>query len=279
MASNDVRVRDTLPSLVTTWLSDRVQNGRTVGFRVLRALVMGLDALLDMAVQGLDAWFGFGTPTALPLLGRSRGILRGRSETQAEYATRLRAWLETWPEAGSSELIALSIHQYLGTNPTVRIIQRGEVIGGVLQPSKWVTCESDGTITRTSALWNWDTISHPARSDAAEPYWSDEWIVIQTSPFAERSGTLGSMTGEDGHALGHAAAHAEVDAVHGLVGQWKGGHSCVSAVIWTTDATLFDPTDPSTCPNGRWGAWGMYDGSLYVPSSRNTTTCRYWEPR
>ncbi|MDX6480352.1 MAG: hypothetical protein QOG85_862, partial [Gaiellaceae bacterium] len=240
-------------------------------FRFLYALVAPLDALLDQVQQGLASWFpGRGTPTALPYIGRSRGIIRNQGESEASYAERLGRWLDTWPEAASQELIAVAIHQFLATHPRVRVITRSGL---------WLTCEADGTIVRTEAAWDWDSISHPQRNDPDAPWWSDMWIVVQLSPWAQRPGTLGDLTGDDGFALGHLATHPEVDAIKGLIAQWKGAHSRVRAVIWTTDATLFDPEEPASCPNGRWGAWGIYDGTSYVPSDRNITTCRYWEPR
>ncbi len=87
------------------------------------------------------------------------------------------------------------------------------------------------------------------------------------------------MVGEDGFALGHLATHGEVDALKGLLSQWKGLHSCVRAVIWTTDPDLFDPEVPLSCPDGTWGAWSMNVAGVQVPSGRNYTTCHYWEPR
>ena len=270
MASLELRVRDIIGKILPPWLSARVQRGKTAGFRFVWGLVAAVDVMLDAANQGIAAWFpGVGTPTALPYIGRSRGIIRGQGESHADYAARLTRWLETWTEAGSQELIAVSIHEFLSTRPRVRVVNRA---------GQWVTVEADGTIVRHQSPWDWDSISHPERNDPDEPWWSDLWVIIQ-SPWEERPGTLGEVTGDDGFAFGHLATHEEVDAVTGLFAQWKGAHSCIRAAIWTTDSSLFDPTDSDTCPNGRWGAWGIFDGTSFVPSDRNITTCRYWEPR
>lgn len=282
MALIDLRVRDALRNFLPIWLSNRIRAGLTVGYRFVWALVAPIDALLDMAYQGLIARLpGLGTPTALPFIGRSRGILRGQNESQASYVARLRKWLDTWADAGSDELIVTVIHEYLSSHPKVTIITRGEVVDGELQPSLWTTIDEDGTVTQTTALWDWDTVSHPQRSDEDDPDCSDEWIIVHSTQWAERPGTIGDMEdGDDGFALGHMATHAEVDTIIGLLLQWKGAHCCFRAVIWETSGLLFDPTNQATCPNGKWGAWGIYNEyGEYVPSDRDTTTCRYWEPR
>lgn len=63
---NGHRFRDTLRKILPWWLSDRREQGKTVGFRYLWAIVAPLDAAMDVLVQGVNAWFpGRGTPTAL----------------------------------------------------------------------------------------------------------------------------------------------------------------------------------------------------------------------
>jgi hypothetical protein len=281
MALIDLRLRDALSKFLPVWLANRVRAGLTVGYRFVWALIAPLDSVLDMAYQGLIARHpGLGTPTALPLIGRSRGILRGQAESQEDYAARLRKYLDTWADdVASDEFIVTVIHEYLESHPKVTIITRGEVIDGVLQPSLWTSISAAGEITQTTALWNWDTVSHPERSDEVEPWWSDEWIIVQPSQWEVRPGTLGDLGGDDGFALGHMATRTEVDELFSLLAL-KGAHACFRAVIFTTDSALFDPTNQATCPNGNWGEWNSYDVSgNSVPSDRNTTTCRYWEPR
>lgn len=270
MADLTLRFRDLIRSYVPPWLSDRPQNKRTAGFRYLWTLTAPLDALAEVLAQGIASWMpGVGTPTALPVIGRSRGIIRGKGELDVDYAARLVAWLDTWAEASTEERIARAVHEYLPNHPRVRVVTRWGL---------WVTVE-DGAVTKRTGPWDWDSVSHPERSDPDAPFWSDLWIIVTGAPFALRSGTFGDLTGEDGYALGHMASVQDVDAIKGLIAQWKGAHTCIRAVIWTSDPDLFDPDVPESLPNGNWGAWGAYDGSSYVASDRNTTTCRYWEPR
>lgn len=269
--NRDLRIRDLIDRLVPPWLAGRIKARKTTGYRILYGMVAPLDAVLDVVNQGIAAWFpGVGTPTATPYIGRSRGIVQNQGESIDDYAARLIRWLEIWPEAGAQELIAVSIHEFLASHPRVRVINRAGL---------WLTVEEDGTITRQIAPWDWDSVSHPERSDPDAPWWSEMWVIVQLSPWAERPGTLGDLTGDDGLAFGHLAAHGEVDAVKGLLNQWKSTHSLVRAVIWTTDPDRFDPEVPASCPDGTWGAWGTTGSGSRVASGRDLTSCRYWEPR
>lgn len=234
-------------------------------------MVAPLDAAAELLVQGLKAtWPGQGTPTALPLIGRSRGILRGLGESDASYGARLITWLDKWRAAGSAEGIASAIAEYLPTPPKIRVITRS---------GYWVTRNTDGTIDRDEAAWDWDSVSNPERST----YWSEIWVVVYTStwgtagPFLDVAGN--PQWGEDELGIGHDVSRQEYDAINGLIAQWKAAHTKVRAVIYTTDNALFDPAAPLTCPDGTWGNWGTTGSGSRVASGRNITTCRYWEPK
>lgn len=263
-----VGFRDAVRRYLPSWLSDRVQQGRTVGFRVIWSMVVVLDAMQEQLVRGLQAsWPGVGTPTALPYVSRSRGILRGESETDSAFGTRLSQWLDKWRAAGSAEAIARSINEYCANRPKVRIVTRS---------GYWVTLNVDGTITRTTAAWNWDGTSHPERAG----FWSEIWIVVYPTQWAVTPGVLGAVGevwGDDGVGLGHAVPRQSYEELKGLVRQWKAAHTKVRAIVWTSDAALFDPAVPASLPNGNWGSWGTVGAAARVPSSRNLTTCRYWE--
>lgn len=267
-----VRFRDAIRSYVTPWLSDRPTSQRTGGFRFLWAMVAPLDAAADVLVQGLAARFpGVGTPTALPYIGRSRGITRGRVDTDASYAAKLLTWLDRHKGAAKDDRLLLEVQEYLGTSSRIRLFRRRNGACTTLAP--------DGTISRVaSSAWDWDSVSHPERNTAGSPWWSDFWLVIYTPPYALRPGTMAGIT-DDGLALGHTAPMAEVDTLKGILAQFKGAHECIRAVIWTTDAALFDPSTPASLPAGTWGAWSSRGSGARVASGRNYTTCRYWEPR
>lgn len=272
-ASALVRFRDAFRSYIPPWLSERLQTGRNRGFSLLWSMIAPLDAAADVLLQGMRAaWPGKGTSTALPYIGRTRGLIRNQNETDAEYAERLRGWLDEWREAGSQLQIAKVVHEYLRTRPKVRIVNRA---------GKWITVDTDGTVTTHQATFDWDSVSHPERAG----YWSDLWLVVYSAPTQwGTSGpfldTAGAPTwGADQLGIGHDDTREEYDALTGLLAQWKAAHSLIRAVIFTSDATLFDPTTPASLPNGQWGEWGNHNSGSRVASSRNLTTCRYWEPR
>lgn len=271
LADTLVRFRDLVRKYVPPWLANRPSLKKTTGYRFLWMLVAPLDVLRSQLFDGIRSWYpGRGTPTALPHIGRSRLLARNQGETDADYASRLIAWLETHEEAGSELRTARAVHEFLLSRPRVRVIARWGL---------WTTVDEDGTVTQQEAPWDWDSVSHPERSDPAEPWWSDLWMVVyMTTQWPVRPGTVGDLTGDDGFALGHMATHEEVDAVKGLLAQWKAAHSRFRAVIFTSDETLFDPDVPASCPDGTWGSWKKSVAGEVVPS-RNVASCRFWEPR
>jgi hypothetical protein len=263
------QLRDQLRELVPWWLSDRkYTTGQTVGFRFLWVLVALLDAFIDYAVQGLLAALpGLGTYTALPYIGRSRGIIRGRLDTDASYAAKLTKWLDKWASAGASHQLAIELQEYLGTSPRIRVFNRhGQV----------VTLDPDGTLTRDTCAWDWDSVSHPARAG----YWSELFVVIYGDPFTVTRSTIGVGTtigAKRGLGLNHACTRIENAAARGVFAQWKSAHSKIRVAIWCSDDDLFDPDDAGSLPNGEWGAWGTTGDAARVPSDRNYTDCLYWE--
>lgn len=266
------RFRDLFRLATPWWLSDRLTQKKTVGYRYLWSLIAPLDATMDVLLQGIQAaWPGVGTPTALPYIGRSRGVVRGQADTDDEYATKLIGWLERAEQLGSMEALAREIHEYLGNHPRVRVVNRA---------GRWVTMNADGSFSFAQAAWDWDSVSNPERNDPDAPWWSEMWVIIYPTQWA-LSGAWGDGRhwGARDSGIGHIVSREEVDAVKGLISLAKSAHSLVRAVIWTSDGTLFDPAMPGSLPDGTWGMWGSGGSGSRVASGRNTTTCRYWEPR
>jgi hypothetical protein len=270
--SADLRFRDAFRAFTPKWLQDRLVLGKTAGYRVLWVLISMLDVGAEVLFEGLSSWFpGLGTPTAIPLISRSRGIIRGQVETDESFASRLQQWLELWRTAGTALAVAREIRHYLGNTPRVRIVTRS---------SYWVTLNADGTIVRKQGSpgdgeWDWDSVSHPSRST----WWSEIWIIVYPTQWALRGDWGGGDDwGGDDLGFGHECNRVERDAIVSLIATWKAAHTKVRAVIWTSDAALFDPDDDLTLPDGEWGAWGTTGAGSRTASNRNVTTCRYWEP-
>lgn len=265
--ASDNRIRDQLRGWVPWWLQDRkYSSGKTVGFRFLWSMIAALDAYADWILAGLlAAWPGAGTPTALPYIGRSRGILRGQADTNDSFAVKLRNWLGKWAAAGSQRQLAIEIHEYLGNAPRVRIVNRA---------GDWTTVAADGTVTAYKGAFNWDLNSNPERAG----YWSEMWIIVYPTQWALAGNWASDSWGTGGGlGFGHDVSRVEYDAIKALIAQWKSAHSKVRAIVWTSDAALFDPAVPLSLPDGEWGDWGTEGSGSRVASHRNLTTCRYWE--
>jgi hypothetical protein len=270
-----IRFRDVIGRLLPKWLSDRVK--ANVGFRYVWSMIAPLDSGSDVLMEGMQAAWPGGNESALPYIGRSRGILRGQDETAEAYALRLRKWLATWrgdlPDgggAGSQLATAMALHAYLAGNPRVRVVNRH---------GHWKTIEADGSLVEHDVAFDWDSVTNPDHAT----HWWDEWIIIYDPPWPRVEDPLdtGSAATFDGDSLGlgHDVTQTERDEIVGQIHQWKGGHTFIRAVIWSYDAALFDPDVPASLPDGTWGTWGMESGGVYGPSGRNVVDCRYWEPR
>jgi hypothetical protein len=248
----------------------------TTGFRFLWTIAAHLDAAADQLTESLNAWFpGRGTPTALSLTGRTRGIIRGRNETDAAYAERLRAWWDKWEKAGGQEAIARAVSEYLNSpGTTVRVVNRN---------GEWLVLNPDGSIDRYSGLpIDWDSVDHPERVT----WWSEQWVIVSPDPWAHDVGTWGDggTWGDDGFGFYHFVPTSENDALRGQIAQWKSAHSYVRALIFTNDGTFLNPLFGGG-GDGTWGDWGrlltplttpagMHD---YVASGRPLNSERYWE--
>ena len=271
MSTSNGRFRVFFGRFTPWWLAERVKSALTVGFRVLWGMIAPLDAALDVLDQGAQAaWPGVGTPTALPLIGRSRGIIRGQSDTDEEFAHRLRVYLDTSRKYGSQWAIANALHEFLLGRPKVRVVNRA---------GRMTTIDTDGTVTVEDVAWDWDSVTNPENAT----HWWDEWVIVYSPPWALTGPTIGTPgCVEFGKGIGHFVPRQDVDAVRMLIAQTQSAHSYVRTVIWTYDATLFNPASSPTMPDGRWGQWSMDDPNLPPGSgsrirSSRSLDCRYWE--
>lgn len=91
------------------------------------------------------------------------------------------------------------------------------------------------TLTRDNVKWDWDSKSNPGRAG----YWFELWVVVYTPPWSESGPQLnspGAVLGTRTTGLGHLVTREEVDAIRGLLAQWKAAHSLVRAVVFTYDS-------------------------------------------
>jgi hypothetical protein len=275
--------RSDILTMIANWMSNRP--GLNVGYSWLWSMIVPVDVELELTLQGVNDWAPGSpnaSPTALPYIGNSRGIIRGEAETDDHYAARLQKWRTITKSMGQSERLALEIQNYLANTPTVRVIERIYSTSGAPQ-ALYVTALPDGSTHLATAAWSWDetsgwtddTTSYPGSQ--TRTFWSDLWIVVSPCEWPITGTQLSALVpiwGSTSVGLGHAVPVVARDAILRIVGQWKGAHCFVRALIWSYDATLFDPASPAASgdPDGTFGPLpnrtGHADGRV-----------RYWEPQ
>jgi hypothetical protein len=280
---------DDLKDIVANWRSNRP--GKNNGFKFEWSMVLPLSVFMEQLLQGINAWMP-GSPnatkTALPLVGQTRGLIRGEAEATDKYEARLRNWIgpypftaDIWSNMGKSAQLAQAIQTYLGNNPVVRVIER--IFGGTT--ARWVTANTDGTISDVVATWDWDSLG--GWTDATRTYtgattvgfWSDFWIVVYPCEWPITGATLASLVplwgGLSLDGTGHAVTPQANDAIRALLAQYKGDHCWCRAIIWSYDVAKFTPSTPTV--DGHYGNWGKPDGSGSTTVARDASA-RYWIP-
>ncbi len=244
---------------------------RANGWNLLVSMIVWADIGLQILFEALYARFpGVGTNTALPYLSRSRGLVRGMSDTDATFAARLLLWLDRWRLAGTQLGLARAIQDYCTGSPRVRVVNRAGLM---------TTLAAGGaSSTVTSTSWNWDGLSNPGRAG----YWSELWVIVYTPPWPVSGFMDTSNPAKAGLGIGSAAPRVDVDAIKNLLDTWKSAHSFIRALVWSYDASLFDPNTPATMPDGKWGMAGYMGGTGLVMSTRavkeQANAVRVWEP-
>lgn len=271
-----LNIRDALRGIVPNWLSDR--QGFNVGFAILYVIALMCDFLVDKMLQGLAAaWPGAGTPTALYLVGQSRGLPRGATETDDEYAVRLRAYLDFWADdAGEPAALAQLVQLAVGDNAVVRVVDRHGTFN---------TCNADGSITtEVDTSWNWDETDYPERGALPDPWWSDLWVIVYIDAAKWRfysdlsdSDWVASWGG-DNYGLGMMVPRPPVAAVHNVVSAFKGAHNYAVAVIFANDTSLFVPGALGAYPDGHQANFSRNVAGVQTPDriADITKPTGYW---
>lgn len=263
--------RDSLRNFVPAWLSDRP--GFSTGVQILYVLAGYFDDAMEAAIEGTRAgWPGSDNRTDnLDLIGASRLIFKGETETTAHYVPRARAWNTTLRDMGGDVGLATQLHEWIANNPKIRLISRNGL---------FTTVDTDGTVTQVQGSWDWDSVSNPERS----AMWWDYWIVVYPITagdyYVKDTGTWGD--GLEGPPVdnpqdadlgwGHNCTRVESDVIVGIVKQWRGGHINVRCMIWSYGTDYYAPSPVSGSPDGTWGKW--YNPNTLEPS-RNQTD-RFW---
>lgn len=237
------------------------------GYRWLYGAAIQIDAISEYLRMGvLQRMPGQAQSAALPYIGLDRRLRRGRLETDAAYAIRLRQAFGTWKFAGNAPtlikqlLVALAPETY-----RVRYVVNGINPGSAPLNTRfadWWTFETgdtEPTYHRQEANnWNWDGTWDQIRfwviiygTSFTPWYWGDghTWGGGQSWGFQEDGALFKDMLGQT-QAWKCAGSHA-----------WQDG-----GIIVTSDDTMFSPTGSGAgYPDGTWEEYAnRAAGALYL---------------
>lgn len=226
------------------------------GEAVLWVLAAMKDVMLERMRQGLNARFPSRTgASANALTGADRGIVKGRSETNAHYAQRLIRW--RWPRG----------HRTRG-NPFALLEQVSEYFGGVrcwtidVRGNRFDRSVAGAETFSQGNDWDWD-------GEPTSPRWGRGWLVIDLSGIAGEQPDFddpdlwGGELGDPAYSVGMLGVTAnDAQTIRDLVRAdakrpWKpAGIRAEWAIV------SLDGTDPE--PDGTWLNWSKNDGGTQV---------------
>jgi hypothetical protein len=238
------------------------------GFSIGYALDVVKDAFVERVLLGLLARFPENSSSttapedALAELGRDRRVIRGLFETDAQYATRLKLWLDDRRRQGNPFMLMQKLYDYLGPLPSFRTVDaRGN----------WYSRAADGTETSTLDQQNWDWDGTPIGER-----WARFWVIIYpnglwTANTEDYGGTFEYAGTAETWGTTAPVQHAQT--VRAIVADWMpAGTRCINIII-ALDANSFDPTAPE--PDGLWEGYSKNVGGVQVPA--RLSTARYWD--
>lgn len=191
--------RDSIRKVSPPWL----QNG--LAEVILYTIGLQIDAFGDALVAGVKMRFpGLYSYESLPLIGRERRILRGRSEPDATYAARLTRWLvDHQRRGGPYALLAQLYAHYAPNNFPIKL---------VYQSGRRYSMDVNGVVTRDDIVWGPDSLT---------TLWARWWLFFETD-------TFGTPTGD------------ALDDIIAIPSAWNAGHCLGYIVLRPAGAELID---------------------------------------
>jgi hypothetical protein len=242
-----------------------------------------LEALADVFVErirlGLEARMpGRAGDSALRLITGDRGLLRGRSETEAELAPRLKAWRtpRTHAVRGNAYEALLQIWYYWGGIYAATVDAHG--LRHVIEADDAPDVD---TLPNPDTLAVWLDGGNTAW-DGADPdvQWSRFWIIlrppasmgVEATPDLGDPDLWGGALGTPGFTLGQVGVTPDdVSAMRALFQEyaWGPGNSVAEWCIVALDPDAA----PEPEPDGQWRYWSTDDVTRVASRS---TDFRYW---
>ncbi len=290
-------ISDVLPDWMLSDANEHWELLANTVAHVIDAMIDGLFEARLAAMPGqIDAadFGGFESLDALPYIGRDRRLIQGPTETDVEYAARLRAWRSTWALAGT-------VYGFLGairavmvpSPPLIRCVSAAGVWWSLDETGTLTlntthghgfSITADGVITANSVVahpWDWGgdddkhriwpivyAPCHPPYLSGLDGTWGDGLSVYGATP----SGTLGTT-----------APRNYVEMIREICRSWKPGGMRVPNIIIAFDPDSFDPATPGPypaagMPDGTWHNHGKLTTEAGKPvwARSRLDSARYW---
>lgn len=226
-----ITFRDTLRKISPPWL----QRGNAE--KILYAIGVQLDALGDALVAGVKLRFpGLYSNESLFLLGRERRIRRGRTETDAVYASRLIRWLDDHRMRGGPYALLAQLHAHYA--PAAFPIDL------VYRSGRRYRMDADGNVVRDMISWN---------PDANTAKWARWWLFYHLPDALPAGRVWGSGTYSSARVWGSGLSPQEVSDFRLVPREWGNAHSFGRIVLLPPGARLWG-YPPRTWGTGTWGA-------------------------
>lgn len=261
-------IRENLQDISPAWLQG------DVGVRLVYVIGLHVDRLCEKMFQAQIAHQpGLGTPTALPALGQAALLPRGATETDDEYAIRLRTKWDAWGFAGSNRgVLSAILGALLDLRPDALVVSQtlffGEAVWDEYLSGDLFT---DDTLTGAPSHyfgldWNWD--GDPSIWWRAFPV---VYSVSPNNPWTQAPVWGSGLTWGNGFAWGCSQSNALGSAINAALKNWRGAHCWIEWWIVSFDANLFRPNNR---PDGTWKNWGkvaIVNGARTYIASRNSS--------
>lgn len=234
MTSTSRTFRDTIREFSPPWLRG------TIGEKLMYALAVQADALGDSLSAGIKSRFpNFYSAESLPYIGRDRKISRGRTETDAVYASRLNRWLDDHATRGGPYALLAQVFAHFAPN--------GFPIDLVYMSGRRFRMDADGVIaTRDDITWEPD-------ADVAK--WARWWLIYEwPTPILSDGLWEDAGTWDDGGTWDSNLTPQEVTDLRIVPRAWNTGHAFGTIVLVSGDDELWDyPLGTWDEPGGVWG--------------------------
>ena len=230
--------RDAIRTISPPWL----QTG--VAEKVLYALALHIDGLIDGVTAGVKSRFpNVYSAESLPLIGRERRILRGRTETDTVYASRLTRWLDDHKGRGGPVALLTQLNAHFAPSSFPMHV--------VYYSGREFSADAAGVVTRELVDVDW-------APDANTAKWARWWLFYEWPTAIGDDGLWGDAgTYGDGGVWGSDLLVEDVVDLRAVPREWNAAHTIGVLVLLPAGAELWG------YPEGTWGdgeaTWGEAD--------------------